>query len=52
MVKVMSVIGSTGIAASTVLIIVGAFASIHMLITALITFASSVGLHGIASNRK
>jgi|WetSurMetagenome_2_1015567.scaffolds.fasta_scaffold96631_2 hypothetical protein len=52
MVKAMSIIGSTGIAASTILAIVGAFVSVHVFVTALIAFASSIGLQGIASNRK
>jgi hypothetical protein len=52
MVKTMSFIGMAGIAASTILAIVGVFISFHVLITALIAFTSSVALQGIASNRK
>jgi hypothetical protein len=52
MVRAMGIIGLTGIAASTILAIVGAFVSVNLFITALIAFSTAVGLQGIASNRK
>lgn len=52
MVRAMGIIGSTGMAASTIVAIMSAFVSVHVLVTALIVFSSSVGLQGISSHFK
>lgn len=52
MVKTISMVSVAGIATSTIFMVIGAFVSLHVLITSLIALAVSVCGKGIATNLK